>query len=80
MSEMNEQTGQQRPRLTNQLDYIKRNVLPNIRKHKHAWPFQKPVDPVNLGLPDYFDVVKRPMDLSTIKKKIDRNEYSGYFF
>lgn len=77
MSEMNEQSGQQRPRLTNQLDYIKKNVLPNIRKHKHSWPFQRPVNPVELGLPDYFDVVKRPMDLSTIKKKIDRNEYSG---
>ena len=37
--------------------------------------FQKPVDPKELGLPDYFDVVKKPMDLSTIKKKIDRNEY-----
>ena len=66
----------QRPRLTNQLEYIKKHVLPNIRKHKHAWPFQKPVNPTELGLPDYFDVVKRPMDLSTIKKKLDRSEYS----
>jgi len=65
-----------KPQMTNQLDYIKKQVLPNIRKHKHAWPFQKPVNPSELGLPDYFDVVKRPMDLSAIKKKLDRNEYS----
>merc|ERR1712131_388797 len=69
------QPEQAKPRTTNQLDYIKKVVFKSVAKHKHAWPFQKPVDPKELGLPDYFDVVKKPMDLSTIKKKIDRNEY-----
>lgn len=27
-------------------------------------------------MPDYFDKVKKPMDLSTIKAKMDRHEYT----
>lgn len=38
-------------------------------------PFRQPVDPTNLGIPDYFDIVKRPMDLSTIKRKLDTGMY-----
>ena len=33
----------------------------NLKLHK------KPVDPVALNIPDYFDVIKNPMDFSTIK-------------
>ncbi|KAH7165484.1 TFIID associated protein [Dactylonectria macrodidyma] len=39
-------------------------------------PFREPVEPVEDGVPDYFDKVKRPMDLSTIKLKMDRKEYT----
>ena len=38
-------------RHTNQLTYIKRNVLPSLWKHHFAWPFHIPVDPEKLGLP-----------------------------
>lgn len=38
-------------------------------------PFKEPVDPVTHHAPNYFDVVKRPMDLKTIKGKMDRGEY-----
>ena len=34
----------------------------------------QPVDPVKLGIPDYFDVVKRPMDLGTIRKRLKSEE------
>lgn len=40
-------------------------------------PFRDPVEPVEDGVPDYFDKVKRPMDLSTIKAKMDRKDYSN---
>lgn len=33
----------------------------------YAWPFYKPVDAALLGLHDYHDIIKKPMDLGTIK-------------
>ncbi len=38
-------------------------------------PFKEPVDPVSDGVPDYLDKVKNPMDLGTMKAKMDRKEY-----
>lgn len=38
------------------------------KKHAaYAWPFYKPVDVEALGLHDYCDIIKHPMDMSTIK-------------
>lgn len=38
------------------------------KKHvSYAWPFYKPVDVKALGLHDYHDIIKHPMDLSSIK-------------
>ena len=45
------------------------------RHEAYAWPFYKPVDVEALGLHDYFDVIKRPMDLGTIKSKLDGGKY-----
>lgn len=39
-------------------------------KLKAAAPFLTAVDPVALQLPDYWDVVKHPMDLSTVERKL----------
>ena len=33
----------------------------------YAWPFYQPVDADLLGLEDYHEVVKKPMDLGTVK-------------
>lgn len=43
----------------------------------NAWPFNKPVDPVALGIPDYNDIVKTPMDLGTVKENIISSKYSS---
>lgn len=40
-----------------------------------AWVFYKPVDPVALGIPDYFNVIHHPMDLGTVQKKLRLKEY-----
>ncbi|XP_076071391.1 methionine adenosyltransferase 2 subunit beta-like isoform X2 [Mytilus galloprovincialis] len=41
-------------------------------KHQsYMWPFYQPVDPIALGLYDYFELVKKPMDLSTIKNNLE---------
>ncbi|KAI0176103.1 putative Bromodomain testis-specific protein [Hypoxylon sp. FL1284] len=39
-------------------------------------PFREPVRPTEDGVPDYLDKVKNPMDLTTIKAKMDRHEYT----
>ena len=55
-------------------------VLREITKKANqsfAWPFLQPVDPVALGIPDYFNVVKHPMDLSTIRRKLDDAVYKA---
>ncbi|XP_070531967.1 bromodomain-containing protein 2-like isoform X4 [Ptychodera flava] len=62
-------------RQTNQLIYLKNVVMKAVWKHQFAWPFHTPVDPVKLGLPDYFDIIKNPMDLGTIKKRLESNYY-----
>ncbi|VIP00229.1 Bromodomain containing protein [Brugia malayi] len=61
-------------RHTNQLEFMLKEVLKPAMRHKHAWPFMKPVDAVRLGLPDYHKVIKRPMDMNTIEKRL-RNCY-----
>lgn len=63
--------------MTNQIQYFKKTIFPAVFKHKFAWPFHTPVDPVRLGLPDYFDVIKEPMDMSLIKKKLDNFQYKS---
>lgn len=52
-------------------------LLQRIKRTPNAGPFLKPVDPVALGIPDYFDKIKHPMDLSTIKSKLDSRQYSS---
>ena len=44
-------------------------------EHPLSWPFLAPVDVVGLGIPDYLDVIKKPMDLGTIQKKLSDQEY-----
>ena len=51
------------------------DVLKLLQGHQHSWVFNSPVDPVELGLPDYFEVIKRPMDLGTIRKKLENGVY-----
>jgi hypothetical protein len=42
--------------------------LPPAKLLEDPWapPFEAPVDPDLLNLPDYFEIIKRPMDLGTI--------------
>lgn len=40
-------------------------------------PFKDPVDPEKDQVPDYFAKIKKPMDLLTIKGKMDRREYTS---
>ncbi|CDY08771.1 BnaA06g24530D [Brassica napus] len=44
-------------------------------KHKWAWVFNTPVDVVGLGLHDYHLIVKKPMDLGTVKLNLEKGFY-----
>jgi hypothetical protein len=62
-------------RATNQIHYLAKTVMKVVWKHQFAWPFQQPVDANKLNLPDYHKIIKQPMDLGTIKKRLENNYY-----
>ena len=47
-----------------------------LQKRQGSKGFVKPVDPIRLNLPTYFDVVKDPMDLGTMSAKLKDDKYS----
>ena len=48
------------------------------KKHSaYAWPFYKPVDTEQLDLHDYKQVIKKPMDLGTVKTKMESRQYNS---
>ena len=56
-----------------------RKVLAATMKHKGAkLLFNEPVDPEALNLPDYHDVVQRPIDLGLILKRLSEGHESGW--
>jgi hypothetical protein len=52
------------------------HILREILKRKGSQYFLAPVDPVKENLPDYYQVVKDPVDLSSIHKALDLGFYS----
>ncbi|CAH9085301.1 unnamed protein product [Cuscuta europaea] len=51
-------------------------ILTKLMKHKFGWVFNTPVDYKGLGLHDYHLIIKHPMDLGTVKSRLDRYEYA----
>jgi bromodomain-containing protein 4 len=62
-------------RVTTQLHFLNKTVMKAVWKHQFSWPFQQPVDTQKLNLPDYHKIIKKPMDLGTIKKRLENNYY-----
>ncbi|KAJ9545427.1 hypothetical protein OSB04_025134 [Centaurea solstitialis] len=54
------------------------SILRQITQHKWAWPFMQPVDVEGLGLRDYYEVIDRPMDFSTIKNLMEAKDGTEY--
>lgn len=50
-------------------------LLRKLMSHKHGWVFNDPVDADKLGLHDYHQIIRKPMDLGTIKKKLHLKHY-----
>lgn len=47
------------------------SVIKKTMKSDAAGPFSIPVDPIALGIPDYFDVIDTPMDFGTICNNLE---------
>ncbi|PIN07453.1 hypothetical protein CDL12_19983 [Handroanthus impetiginosus] len=54
------------------------SIFRQITQHKWAWPFMQPVDVEGLGLYDYYQIIDRPMDFSTIKNQMEAKDGTGY--
>jgi len=52
-------------------------VLSSLCKHKDAAVFSEPVDWKAFGLMDYPKIIKRPMDLGTVQKRLDAGTYAS---
>ncbi|KAI7819147.1 Bromodomain-containing protein [Gamsiella multidivaricata] len=59
-----------------QLKYCS-TIVKDLKKHRDSAPFLVPVDPVLLNIPDYPSIIKRPMDLSTVERKLNSVEYES---
>ncbi|XP_010420059.1 PREDICTED: transcription factor GTE9 isoform X2 [Camelina sativa] len=51
-------------------------LLKRLMSHQYGWVFNTPVDVVKLNIMDYFNVIKHPMDLGTVKNKLTSGTYS----
>ncbi|KAL7582153.1 hypothetical protein Lser_V15G46198 [Lactuca serriola] len=65
-SQHHQNPGYKQEELNAALKVIKRTMKLNA-----AEPFNKPVDPISLGIPDYFDIIKTPMDFGTICNNLE---------
>ncbi|KAF8910047.1 TATA-binding protein associated factor Taf2 [Gymnopilus junonius] len=50
-----------------------------LKANKHAVIFLQPVDPIRDHAPNYFDIIKDPMDLSTMGAKLEEGMYKDRF-
>uniref|UniRef100_A0A915L5B2 histone acetyltransferase n=1 Tax=Romanomermis culicivorax TaxID=13658 RepID=A0A915L5B2_ROMCU len=55
------------------------SVWEKLYNTEESLPFQDPVDPIKLQIPDYYDIIKNPMDLSTIKEKLMNGIYKDHW-
>lgn len=51
-------------------------LLSELTNHPLAWPFAIPVNKEEVG--DYYDVIKEPMDLSTMEQKLENDKYETF--
>jgi len=53
-----------------------RAIVNYLKNHARSDIFLTPVDPVALGIPTYFSVVKHPMDITTLETNLENGLYS----
>jgi hypothetical protein len=51
-------------------------ILESLLKNSNSVHFAYPVDIDGLNLKDYFEIIKTPMDISTVRQKIEKGGYN----
>ena len=51
------------------------NLLNDMSKNENSWPFADKVD--EKSYPDYYELIKEPMDIQTIRNKLKNKEYEN---
>ena len=53
------------------------NLITKLCSHRFAVPFLRAVDPIALNIPDYSTIIKEPMDLGTVRRKLKEKAYKN---
>jgi len=60
------------------LTYILQSILnEKLKTMQESWPFMKPVNRKQLKV--YYEMIKEPMDLETVEKKISKHNYHSRY-
>ncbi|XP_076324451.1 bromodomain adjacent to zinc finger domain protein 2B-like isoform X5 [Tachypleus tridentatus] len=71
-SKSNERKEKSKPQINKEFTFA-RNLLEELEKHEDSWPFLLPVK--TKQFPTYKKIIKKPMDLSTIRNKLEGGLY-----
>ncbi|KAK4051913.1 hypothetical protein OIV83_002618 [Microbotryomycetes sp. JL201] len=52
-----------------------KSMIKKLLREKCSYMFRTPVDPIKAGAPRYFDIIKDPMDISTMSAKLAAGQY-----
>lgn len=55
-----------------------KTIIRKMMEHPQGVWFRIPVDPIAVGAPTYLDEIKKPMDLSTMLKKLEKGVYKRH--
>ncbi|KAJ3312798.1 histone acetyltransferase [Blyttiomyces sp. JEL0837] len=69
--EMQKLTVKVAPKPRGPLYTLMKSVVTEMQENPNAWPFVEPVS----GVPDYYDIIKEPMDISTLTSCVENNEF-----
>jgi len=54
-----------------------RRILKTIQEHSEGYPFLEPVDWKRLGITEYPKIIKKPMDLARVERRLAQMHYSS---
>lgn len=54
---------------------VMQSILSEMRNNAASWPFMTPVSKEDV--PDYYDLIAEPMDLSTMDQKLEKDQYDS---